>query len=402
MSLSARLRVTVRCCSSLDSAHQTAKRITRYASTFNARDNDNFIQKSVFISQSTDVFVNLALEHWLYRNFDFSKHHVLLFWRNDPCVVFGRHQNPWLECNVQASEKAGIALARRNSGGGTVYHDNGNLNLTFFTPRERYNRRYNLNIITNALFRQWGLKSVINKREDIVVNEDCKVSGTAAKLGKPNAYHHCTLLVNVNKANLSSILERKENGIVTNATTSIRSPIMNLIDINRNIQMDKLLSAIGWEYLRTKALALEDGRYDLVEQQKGFKFINPTEDWFPGIDNFTSEFRSWDWNFGRTPKFIVTRTLDFPAHDGKIYRLNLSLEVQNGFVEEIRMSLPAGLVSTDFAQDASVISNIRGTKYNHDVTENIIAAIGGKTVTLNTTQQSIDENNMRLDEVTLQ
>lgn len=47
--------------------------------------------------------------------------------------------------------------------------------------------------------------------------------------------------------------------------------------------MDKLLSAIGWEYLRTKALVLEDGRYDLVEQQKGFKFINPTEAWFPGM-----------------------------------------------------------------------------------------------------------------------
>jgi len=61
------------------------------------------------------------------------------------------------------------------------------------------------------------------------------------------------------------------------------------------------------------------------------------------------------------------------------------------------MSLPAGLVSTDFAQDASVISNIRGTKYDHEVTENIIAAIGGKIVT-----QSIDENNLRLDEITLQ
>lgn len=73
-----------------------------------------------------------------------------------------------------------------------------------------------------------------------------------------------------------------QNGIVTNATASVRSPIKNLFDINRNIQMDKLLSAIGWEYLRTKALVLEDGRYDLVEQQKGFKFINPTEDWFPG------------------------------------------------------------------------------------------------------------------------
>lgn len=123
--------------------------------------------------------------------------------------------------------------------------------------------------------------------------------------------------------------------------------------------------------------------------------------YYIGIDNFANEFRSWDWNFGKTPKFTVTRTLDFPAHDGKIYRLNLSLEIQNCIVEEIRMTLPAELVSTDFAQDVSVISNIRGTRYDHEVTENIIAAIGGKTVTLNTTQ-SVDENNMKLDEATLQ
>lgn len=178
MSLSARLLVAIRRCASLDGIRWTA----RYASTYSGDDSGSSITKSVFISQSTDVFVNLALEHWLYRNFDFSKHHVLLLWRNDSCVVFGRHQNPWLECNVQAAEKAGIALARRNSGGGTVYHDNGNLNLTFFSSRERYNRKYNLNIITNALFRQWGLKSVINKRDDILVNGDCKVFFNATYL----------------------------------------------------------------------------------------------------------------------------------------------------------------------------------------------------------------------------
>ncbi|XP_020292819.1 lipoyltransferase 1, mitochondrial [Pseudomyrmex gracilis] len=390
MSLSAKLSATIRRCTSLDSVWLTAN---RYASSYTAND----IEKSVFISQSTNIFVNLALEHWLYRNFDFSKHHVLLLWKNDPCVVFGRHQNPWLECNIQTAEKRGIALARRNSGGGTVYHDKGNLNLTFFTPKERYNRKYNLNIITNALFRQWGLESTINEREDIVVNGDCKISGTAAKLGRPNAYHHCTLLVNVNKINLSLALERKENDIITNATASVRSPIKNLYDVNRDIQVDKLLSAIGWEYLRTKALVLEDGNYGLVEQQKGFKFINPTEDWFPGIDEFSNEFRSWDWNFGKTPKFTVSRTVDVSTHDGKTHRLNLSLEVQNGIVEEIKMSLPVGL--TNFGQDACVISNLRGTKYNHEVMENIIATIGGKTV-INT--QTVDENNVRCDEATLQ
>lgn len=57
---------------------------------------DEEIQKSVFISQSHDIFTNLALEDWLYRNFDFTTHHVLMLWSNDPCVVVGRHQNPYV------------------------------------------------------------------------------------------------------------------------------------------------------------------------------------------------------------------------------------------------------------------------------------------------------------------
>ncbi|KAG7208808.1 hypothetical protein KM043_015000 [Ampulex compressa] len=367
----------------------------RYASSLGEKhcDQSEQIKKSVFISQSTDVFTNLALEDWFYRNYDFKNNHVLLLWRNDPCVVIGRHQNPWIEYNAQIAEKRGITLVRRNSGGGTVYHDNGNLNLSFLTPRERYNRRYNLDIITRALYREWGLKADVNEREDIVVEGEFKVSGTAAKLGRPNAYHHCTLLVDVNKSALSLALERKENGITTNATASTRSPIKNLMDVNRHVRMDKLINAIGWEYLRTKALVLEDGGNELIQRQKGFQFINPTEDWFPGIGQLASEFRSWEWNYGKTPQFTVTRILDVPAQDGKVHRLNLTLEIQRGIIEEIKMSLPVGLAPADFTQDASVITNLRGTRYDHEVTENIIAAIGCKTVTLSTSQNA-DKNNM--------
>ncbi|KAK2577441.1 hypothetical protein KPH14_003548 [Odynerus spinipes] len=362
------------------------------------KDSNDSIRKSVFISQSTDVFTNLALEDWLYRNFDFTNHHVLLLWRNDPCVVIGRHQNPWLECNVRDTEKHGIALVRRNSGGGTVYHDNGNLNLSFFTPKERYNRRYNLDIITRALYREWGLKAAVNEREDIVVEGRYKVSGTAAKLGRPNAYHHCTLLVAANKTLLSLILQRHEADILqTNATTSTRSPIKNLTEVYPDIRMDNLVNAIGWEYLRTKSLALEDGGYDHIQNQKGFQLINPSEDWFPGIDKLKDEFRSWEWTYGRTPKFTVTRALDVPAQNGNLYRLNLSLEIQNGIVEEIRMSLPAGLASADFNQDANVITNLRGMRYDCDVMDNIIAAIGCKTI-----PASISENAKKTNMVATQ
>lgn len=131
---------------------------------------DNEIKKSVFISQSNDIFTNLALEDWFYRHFDFTNHHVLMLWSNEPCVVIGRHQNPFYETNVSNLQKMGIELARRNSGGGTVYHDRGNLNMTFFTPRERYNRTYNLKIVTRALFREWGIKADISPRDDVVIN----------------------------------------------------------------------------------------------------------------------------------------------------------------------------------------------------------------------------------------
>lgn len=128
------------------------------------------IRKSVFISQSYDVFTNLALEDWIYKNYDFGNHHVLMLWLNDPCVVIGRHQNPFNETNVSQLANAGIELARRNSGGGSVYHDRNNLNCTFFTPRERYDRKYNLNLITRAIYREYGIDTEISPRDDILLH----------------------------------------------------------------------------------------------------------------------------------------------------------------------------------------------------------------------------------------
>ena len=96
-----------------------------------------------------------------------------------------------------------------SSGGGTVYHDLGNLNCTFFTRRSRYDRRRNLEIICSAIRRSTDLNVSVNKREDIVLNNEHKISGTAAKLGKDTAYHHCTVLVNVNECVLHDALDSK-------------------------------------------------------------------------------------------------------------------------------------------------------------------------------------------------
>lgn len=150
-------------------------RVTTRAYSNQTPVDEKDIKKSVFISQSKDIFTNLALEDWLYRNFDFTNHHVLMLWQNNPCVVIGRHQNPWQEANVAELEnitQGGVQLARRNSGGGTVFHDQGNLNMTFFTARNNYNRRYNLEIITRALFREFNIKLDISPREDLILRNN--------------------------------------------------------------------------------------------------------------------------------------------------------------------------------------------------------------------------------------
>lgn len=134
------------------------------------RGDDGKIKKTVFISQSYDIFTNLALEDWIYSNFNLKNHHILMLWANNPTVVIGRHQNPYTEANVKALQQNDIEFARRNSGGGTVYHDRGNLNCSFLTPRDRYNRKYNLNLITRALYREWGIKADISDRDDIILN----------------------------------------------------------------------------------------------------------------------------------------------------------------------------------------------------------------------------------------
>ena len=100
---------------------------------------------------------------------------MLLLWRNDPCVVIGRHQNPWTESNVPFLRNSNVNLARRNSGGGTVYHDLGNINFTFFTQKSEYRRKHNLEIICSAIRRLTNLDVAINDREDIVLNNEHKV-----------------------------------------------------------------------------------------------------------------------------------------------------------------------------------------------------------------------------------
>lgn len=178
----------------------------------------------VIVSKCHDIYANLSLEHWLYTNCDLRARPELpelrrnqpvfglLMWTNDPAIVIGRHQNPWAECNVRWCETNGVQIVRRNSGGGTVYHDRGNLNICFLSSKQDYCRHRNLSFIRETLKDHYNINSVITAREDLVLADSGhKISGTASKLAAHSAYHHCTLLVDVDTARLRSAIRKNKS-----------------------------------------------------------------------------------------------------------------------------------------------------------------------------------------------
>lgn len=115
--------------------------------------------------------------------------------------------------------------------------------------------------------------------------------------------------------------------IISKATASVRSVTKNLADVNKSVNVQQLLTAIGYEFLRTPADKLVDGGREHVMKQRGFQLINPTEKWFPGLNELRENFSSWDWRFGKTPKFSVQKNIELKSSD-ECHNLKLNVEVE--------------------------------------------------------------------------
>uniref|UniRef100_A0A8C9XNM1 Lipoyltransferase 1 n=1 Tax=Sander lucioperca TaxID=283035 RepID=A0A8C9XNM1_SANLU len=286
----------------------------------------------VLLSRSTDVFENLALEDWIDANVDLQRRGVLLLWRNRPAVVIGRHQNPWAECNLAAMRRAAVPLARRRSGGGTVYHDLGNLNMTFFASKKAYDRQRNLSVVTGALRRaRPGLDVHATERLDILLNGRFKISGSASRLSRKSSYHHCTLLHSADRSALAAVLRPSCPGIHSNATPSVPSPVANLLDHAPSLQWDELLDALVQQY------NAEFG-YDAAVAP-----VDPADELaFPGVGRAVAELRGWDWTFSKTPKFSVQTALHLTdAVSAASCSARLHVEVKGGVVESCVLDVPA-------------------------------------------------------------
>ena len=237
---------------------------------------------AVYTSEVLDPYWNLAAEEW-FLDRAAQQEPVLFLWRSRPAVIIGKNQNPWRECDVSWMRANNVALARRISGGGAVYHDEGNLNYAFFMQREIYQPEDIYEMVIDALA-QFGLQATRWNRTSLMVG-DHKCSGNAFCLRRNAAMHHGTLLIDVELGRLSRSLKAPDWQIATKATASIPAPVRNLAEWNHSISV-KRVTEVFIEWLAT---------------QKPTK-IDQT--WNSGdLRDRVAELSSSEWLFDRTPPF---------------------------------------------------------------------------------------------------
>jgi lipoate-protein ligase A len=182
-------------------------------------------RRRVIFSLSNNIYENLALENYLFEHLE-PQEELLFLWRNSNTVVIGRFQDPEIECNLKAIQADGIPLARRQSGGGTVWHDLGNLCFTFMSFKTFFNREKNLILIQRAL-QTLGFPVEINNRYDILLYGN-KISGSAFREKAERAFHHGTLLVTSELDKLHYYLKPETEKPQSRHTRSVSSPVSQL------------------------------------------------------------------------------------------------------------------------------------------------------------------------------
>ena len=251
--------------------HNVASHLTRW------KELVGLSKHQIYISHSHNPFLNLSIEHYLLQKSS-PDSTVLFLYRNAPCIVIGRNQNPWLEVNFEtvqklqrlevapadtaaASELASqkwkdISLVRRRSGGGAVVHDLDNVNFSVICPPKDFTRDKHSEIVAQAI-REINPRARVNERHDIVLDQgkllaeqkwpdpkdmhrsrfdprgECpplKVSGSAYKLTRQRALHHGTCLLTCRELpRISQLLQSPARPfIMARGVDSVRSPVGNV------------------------------------------------------------------------------------------------------------------------------------------------------------------------------
>lgn len=261
----------------------------------------------------TDPYFNLAAEEYLLKN---AKEDCFMLWINEPSVVIGKHQNAFAEINSEFVASHNIPVVRRITGGGTVFHDPGNLNFSFIHQGKRGGlvdfRKFTDPIIDylNTL----GIPARFEGKNDIRV-KGLKVSGNAEHVYKDRVLHHGTLLFSSKLGRLNKAIKGNEELYHDKAVKSVRSTVANIsgfLDQAMVVEEFKngILEFIHSKYGPVKVTSLEPHAIKAIE----------------GL--VETKYKTWEWNFAYSPAFVFEKVVFFCGEESR-----LKITVREGLVQ---------------------------------------------------------------------
>lgn len=181
-----------------------------------------------YVSREHDPHYNIALEDYLYhrlRHID----HLYMLWVNTPSVFMGRYQSARAETDLDYLQRQGIPILRRSSGGGTVYHDLGNLNYSVIT-NDTTGRGFDLRAFPQPIMKAMASRGValeLSARGDLRY-QGLKVGGSAEATRGGRMLYHMSLLFDTDLSQLERVLQVPEGVEERSRVSSVRSRVANI------------------------------------------------------------------------------------------------------------------------------------------------------------------------------
>ena len=262
---------------------------------------------------STDAYFNLASEEYLLKHFEDD---VFMLWRNDKAVIVGKFQNSAAEINLDYVREHGIKVVRRQTGGGAVFHDLGNVNYTFIGSKGSGDFRTFSEPILRVL-NEMGVPAQFEGRNDLTIN-GMKFSGTAQCVYRDRILHHGTLLFASEMDDLTAALKVNPLKFKDKAVKSVRKRVTNISEhLPSPMSVTDFIEVVMQNVSQNSenAVPYELSEYDIQE-------ISKLRD---------EKYSTWDWNFGTSPKFGYTKQIRTGGGN-----VELNLDVEKGVITAIK------------------------------------------------------------------